>query len=238
MSVLILKIIAMISMVIDHASSVFFHGDQFLRFIGRLSFPIYAMLIAEGYLHHKEERTEELYLKRLFILAVISELPYDAVFNHGLFIFGSSNVIFCYFIAVMTLYLASKISVVELRVVPYFFGPIAAAVIGTDYSLLGVLLVYGFVICLKIRKTSVNRYRFMVSAVIICFFIIVYKTFGYSFSPIGFKTFLTVRWHELGVLCVIPILMLYNRKNVYQSKWFSTVYHFFYPVHLTIFWLI
>ena len=49
-----LKLIAIITMTIDHIGIVF--GTSFynlLRAVGRLSFPIFAFLLTEGYVHTK-----------------------------------------------------------------------------------------------------------------------------------------------------------------------------------------
>ena len=42
-----LKIIAAISMVIDHTGMLIFPGEDIFRIIGRLAFPIFAFFIAE-----------------------------------------------------------------------------------------------------------------------------------------------------------------------------------------------
>ena len=43
-----LKIIGAITMLIDHMGVVLFPGIAILRIIGRISFPIFAFMIAEG----------------------------------------------------------------------------------------------------------------------------------------------------------------------------------------------
>lgn len=48
-----LKIIAAISMLLDHVGLVFFYNDDIYRILGRLAFPIYAFLISEGCRHTK-----------------------------------------------------------------------------------------------------------------------------------------------------------------------------------------
>ena len=51
-----LKIIAMAAMVIDHASVIFLGPQTTVwRCIGRISFPIFAFLIAEGAVHTKNK---------------------------------------------------------------------------------------------------------------------------------------------------------------------------------------
>ena len=51
-----LKIIAMISRVLDHIGLVFFPKVVLFRFLGRISFPIYAYMIAEGCAHTKNRK--------------------------------------------------------------------------------------------------------------------------------------------------------------------------------------
>ena len=52
MNSFVLKLIACITMFIDHIGYVVFNGESsFFNYIGRLSFPIFAFQISEGYLH-------------------------------------------------------------------------------------------------------------------------------------------------------------------------------------------
>ena len=72
-----LKLIAIAAMVFDHCMVVFIPHDlaiyEVLRMPGRLTAPIMCFLIAEGYYH-----TSNLwrYMKRLFVMAVISHVPF------------------------------------------------------------------------------------------------------------------------------------------------------------------
>ena len=49
----VLKLIAIISMLIDHIGAILFPSSEVLRIIGRLAFPIFAFIIVEGYFHTK-----------------------------------------------------------------------------------------------------------------------------------------------------------------------------------------
>ena len=87
----VLKWIAVLSMLVDHASAVLVEGSwavgiravsyrnyMILRGIGRLAFPIYCFLLVEGILHTRDVKK---YLLRLFAFALISEIPFNLAFQ-------------------------------------------------------------------------------------------------------------------------------------------------------------
>ncbi|MCL1982003.1 MAG: conjugal transfer protein TraX [Clostridiales bacterium] len=78
MTAFTLKIIATASMLSDHIGVVF-GVPAIFRVIGRIAFPIYAYMIAQGCIHTKNINK---YLLRLGVFAIISEIPYDMVFSH------------------------------------------------------------------------------------------------------------------------------------------------------------
>ena len=82
MTACILKIIAVITMVIDHTGVIFFDGQEVWRMIGRTAMPLYAFMLVEGvrYTRRKEGGLRR-YLLLLVLLAVISEPCYDFAFE-------------------------------------------------------------------------------------------------------------------------------------------------------------
>ena len=73
MTSFVLKIIAIISMFLDHLSYSIYGQFSWLNYLGRLSFPIFAFQITEGYHHTKNLKK---YFLRLGIFAVISQIPF------------------------------------------------------------------------------------------------------------------------------------------------------------------
>lgn len=73
-----IKLLAAIFMVIDHIGVVFFPGDPAFRVVGRLSFPLFAWLLAQGEQHTQDIRR---YLGRLLIMALISQPLYSLLFE-------------------------------------------------------------------------------------------------------------------------------------------------------------
>lgn len=86
-----LKMIAIISMLIDHIGAVFFPTNYGFRIIGRLAFPIFAFLISEGMVYTKNV---DKYLKRIFIFGLISEVPFDWAFSNTWNDFTTWNIMF------------------------------------------------------------------------------------------------------------------------------------------------
>lgn len=73
----VLKLIALLTMLVDHIGYLFYPHMMIFRTIGRIAFPIFAYQIAEGYQHTSDRLA---YSKRLAIFGVISAVPY-AFFN-------------------------------------------------------------------------------------------------------------------------------------------------------------
>lgn len=72
----ILKLIAAVTMLIDHAGVILFPQYRFLRIIGRLAFPIYAYFIAEGFRYTKSRKR---YFFRVFTLGLLCQVVYTIV---------------------------------------------------------------------------------------------------------------------------------------------------------------
>lgn len=127
-----IMLLAMITMFIDHVGAAFYPEADWLRIIGRVAFPLYALGIVQGYRH-----TSNLprYFLRLSVLAIISQLPYVLLFN-----VQQLNVIFLFLVALLSLYLVDhfkkSISVPFVFCLAFLVSPFI------EYGVYGIALVF------------------------------------------------------------------------------------------------
>lgn len=217
---LVLKLIAIITMLIDHVGAVLYPSEMIFRYIGRIAFPIFVFLVVEGFFYTRNIRKYEM---RLLIFAFLSEIPFDLAFNGAMLEFHSQNVFFTLFLGLLMLDLIQKVEkqvVWELILLAGFMA--IAYFLKTDYDAGGVLLIYVFY---KARERNLIK---VIGLAAISFFV---------FGPV----------ECFSLLALIPIL-LYNGQRGFRSSRkiygnqaagipaivMKYVFYLFYPVHLLI----
>ncbi len=152
MSAFVLKIIAMVTMIIDHMSVVFLQDNLTLlrigRSIGRLAFPIFCFLIVEGY-HHTKNVWK--YMLRLLIFAVISEVPFDMMADGKFAAWENFNVLWTLLFGLLAITLVDLLKqkfypmqmgiYTILSCIVIFATGLGAEFLGTDYGMFGVVVI-------------------------------------------------------------------------------------------------
>ena len=154
----ILKLIAIITMVIDHIGYVFFPQFGILRAIGRISFPIFAYQISVGF---RFTRNLKVYYIRLGVFALVSQIPYMLIFPTGF------NIFFNLMVAVLALDLyAKKRSIALVGLLAIVF--LVENWINFGYGIYGIILsliFYGF----RDNKESLIKW-YLISTLVYCLF--------------------------------------------------------------------
>ena len=88
-------------MFIDHAGLALFPSVGIFRCIGRLAFPLYCFLVAQGFRHTRDIRA---YARRLLLLALISEVPFDLLIFGRISSAMEQNVVFSLLLGLLALY--------------------------------------------------------------------------------------------------------------------------------------
>ncbi|MCM3033350.1 TraX family protein [Niallia sp. MER 6] len=217
----VLKLIAILSMVVDHIAVGFVPSgttlELILRTIGRLAAPIIFYLIAEGYFYTSNVKK---YLKRLFIFAVISHFPFVMYF--GISWFQGTSVIWTLFLGLVALTIVQKPSISVFDKV-MFVALCCLLAWMADWNYIGVLWIMFF---------GVFRGRFQLQ---ILNFVLI-GIFLYAIPGIYTSGLNSV--FRLGFLLVIPLLALYNGKQGRKSKVFKWGFYFFYPLHLLLLYIL
>lgn len=212
MSNFVLKIIAMVTMFLDHLGYAIYEKFSYFNYIGRLAFPLYAFGISEGYLHTHSKKN---YLYRLGTFAIISQAPFMlfcSIFNHEF----ALNIFFTLFTGLIAIIGYEKCSnkYVGLLLVACLAN--TAEFLHMDYGYFGVLLIFIFHI-FKEKKLWMN-----ISYVLLVLI---------KYLPLYIKSNLYYPYIILFICTLIPLIFinLYNGKKGLNIKY---VLYGFYPVHL------
>lgn len=152
-----LKLIAILSMFIDHAAIILsreaawmlmpflsFAGREItayylMRKIGRLAFPIFCFLIAEGMSHTKNQKQ---YGLRLLLFALISEIPFNLLVSGQLICGTKQNVYFTLVLGALMIWIFENVKTALPKALCMGATAVLTVFLCTDYSLNGVLLIF------------------------------------------------------------------------------------------------
>ena len=213
-----LKVLAVITMLIDHVAAFFLRGSnivlfsllgrQFdlysiMRWVGRISFPLFAFLLVEGYLHTTDKKR---YGKNLLIFALISEIPWNLVHSGSIF-YGAQNIFFTLLLGFLAIWILES-QKGYTRIFGLLFMMAFALAFGADYGFRGVglrLLLY------------VLRDQPLLRAVL-----------GSCTRSSG--------W--IAGLAFFPIGMYNRERGFIRGRLAKYAFYAVYPVHLFIFYLV
>ena len=207
-----LKLIACLTMLIDHIGAVFFPQNLWLRVVGRLAFPIYCFLLAEGARHTKSPAK---YALRLFMGLLLAEIPFDLAL-YGILSWAHQSVMFTLLLAFFMAQAMKKLPLwgKVLVVIPFYF---AAELLHTDYGGLGIVMAAVFIIGRELPEPMIIQ------------------TAGLAITNLAW--FSTSFIQPAAVAAMVPI-SLYSGKKATRSKLLQWAFYLFYPAHLLVLWIL
>ncbi len=218
-----LKIIAVLSMIADHWAYFLIPPDtpiyNIMRCYGRIAFPVFAFLIAEGFAH---TRSRTRYFLTLVAFAILSEIPWFLLNGSD----GTHNVMFTLALGVVALAVFDRLcehgplccfSIITLC----FF----AWLIGVDYDWRGILIIAVFYM---LRRHTIEPW--------ICRHNICFPS--QAVMQILFTFPLMMHYGVLGAILASIVIFLYDgtRGNIKGSV-AKYAFYVIYPLHLFLFTL-
>ena len=230
----LLKLLALVSMTIDHYAAVVIYNGQLYGFvqeyhemaiatekgmqlmrlyhifrtIGRLAFPIFAFLLTEGFIHTKDRKK---YFLRVLLMGMVSEIPFDLCLFNKWFDFTAQNIGFTLALGIFTMFLMKKFR--RKPILKWGSVVLCAAVaeiLRCDYGALGIFMIaalYNF------RKEKTLR---------IC-------------SGVFFSILLSLGNFGAAAISFLPIFFYNGEKGRIPLGRFLYIY---YPLHLSFFYML
>ncbi len=212
-----LKLLAAFLMVTDHVGMLLLPQYAWLRYFGRIAYPIFAFFIAEG-CYYTKNKTK--YLAQMLALGLI----FHAVYSIATEDFYSVNVLVSFALATCFIYLFQWMSD-------------AFADNRTDLAF-GYLAFFVClaVLCFFLCKTVHIEYRFFgLFLPLFCYFSrkksvrLLFFFFGILLVALGMGT---DGIRELFALLAVPLIALYNgERGTLKMKYF---FYIFYPLHIVV----
>lgn len=228
-----LKIIAAITMFIDHVGYMLFPQIIILRIIGRLSFPIFAFMIAEGCRYTKNKLR---YFLTVFSVAFAVQLTYY-LYNGDL----SMGILVTFSLSIPVIYLLQLFKKTLFDGSPVLLkfsagAVLAVAIVGVYVLTMFVSLDYGFFGCMMPVAASLLRVPKDAPENV------VFKIIDSDVASVGVMAVLLAvysfrsGWVQPYSLFAIPLLLLYSgERGKFKMKYF---FYVFYVAHFLVIELI
>lgn len=218
-----LKIIALITMFIDHIGAVIIQRTMSMpgfshefwnrlywpvRYVGRLAFPIYCFLLVEGFVHTSDVKK---YAGRMFLFALLSEIPFNLGITGDVINFNYQNVFWELAFGILALVCLKNIETrsihsvfqVFLRLLVIAVFSLGAEGLNFDYGM------YGIISIVALYEFRQNKgIQILIGALSFCW------------EPVASAAFV--------------LIAFYNGKRGRNLKY---VFYSFYPLHLLVLYL-
>ena len=228
-----LRTIAVIFMLSDHIWATALSFGDWMTYIGRMAFPIFAFQIAEGFVHTSNFKK---YALRLLGFAVITEIPFNLFYSSRWFNPYHQNVLFTLLLGLLAIKVIDGLkkdrSLKNIALSVLWLGLIIlASVVGfVDYNHYGVLTVIMFYLMRDFPFAWLGQLIGMILINIVIFEGLVFpvEIFGKTFE---------IPSQGFAVFALIPIWLYGNRKGK-SSKILQYGFYAFYPLHMLVLFLI
>ena len=227
----ILHIIAMMLMLSDHLWACSILPQDLFAWLGRIAYPIFAFMIVEGYFHTSSFKK---YVKRMFVWALISEIPFNLMYISSPIYPFHQNVMWTFLIGLFAIRLIEKVRAKgKLWLTILGFAGIATIAYLLGFALFVDYFGHGILMILVFYLFRSRKWRAF-AAQSICLFYINWEMISGLSVPVSlFGREVFIVQQGIACLALIPI-WLYNGKQGPHSKAIQYAFYAFYPVHMLL----
>lgn len=228
----LLKLVAMLAMLIDHAGKMLFPQYRLMRVIGRIAFPIYAYCIAAGCVY---TRNPLKYFRRIVLLALISqpfyavalghetsamyavsfaEHPIQAAIHFYVESWSHPSILLSLAFGILIIWTIRERQLVLTFALGLFCWYIQDKL---DYGMRGlVLMVLFYLFCM----------RWWISLPVVLGYMVWWglQSGGYTLFEVRFGI-------QMFAVMALPLIYIHTKSKIRLNKW---VFYFFYPAHLIL----
>lgn len=216
-----LKLIAALAMLADHAGILLFPAATWLRVVGRLAFPIFAFMIAEGC---RYTRSRARYLGGILALGVACQVVYFVALRDTYL-----SILITFSLAIATTY---TLQWAKERGTPLAWGAFVAAVVAVwaanqlltiDYGFFGCMTPVAASAFMPRRGTALSPRADALDRLPLHLAMMALPLIGLALSYGGRQ------WFSLAAL--LPLALYSGKRGKWRMKWF---FYIFYPAHLAL----
>lgn len=238
-----LHLLANLFMLCDHLRGTSMIDAEWLGWIGRIAFPLFAFLLTEGFVHTRSRRR---YCLRLLGAALLSEIPFDLMMTDVVFNPLCQNVVWSFLLGMGLLSLFARIGALHRPLVRLLLS----ATVLLCFYLLGFLLFvdyygYGMLMIALFYFTRIDRSAQprlgiclrMAVQLLVMYWINCEMIQGLMWEVTLFG--LPVNVYKQGfALLALPFVWLYGGRQGQHSPVLRRAFYLIYPTHLLLFWIL
>lgn len=206
-----LRVLALVLMLLDHLWATVVPGNDWMTYVGRMAFPIFAFQLAEGYCHTHDFRG---YCKRLAVFALVSEIPFNLMISGSPLFPFHQNVMLTLLLGLLACRAWDRRKWWQMALIW-----LAGIFTFPDYGALGVGTVLVF---------HIFRGRRLLQLLML----VLIHWFGYEGQRLLLGP-VEVPVQAFAILALVPI-SLYNGEKGPGGKWLQIGSYLFYPLHMLI----
>ena len=233
-----LKLIAALTMLIDHIGMVLFPQYSIFRIIGRIAMPLFAFSVSQGFYYTHQRARSFKYLRDLLVFSLLSQGPYQ----YMLYVVGISrftlNIGFTWTFSLMILLAVDDLSGHNLRqqirgVLLFLIGVAIPGFVAVDYGFFGIVLPLIIYLLFFNNRwllvTGANGNKSLVKPGLISYviFLLFFAVMNLLFYATGGSV---LQNYSLLVILFIPLNFMPTLAVKIPKKFF----YIFYPLHILL----